>query len=465
MNVRRRSLSKDEIHKEAPPVISIRGISKQKNLRSQSYKTKTDEDNLESLFLSIAKDSFWTCSKSQVNEQLKNTNKFIRDFLEDKRGVECIQIYQKIQNRTLKIPVVRRATIMHELQLKGVDYYSWLYMKKIQNKDHLSLFKNLEWQRCIGSGAFSHVHLVENRVTKQWSVIKLQKSKNSQENLNTLQDSTDDDNIDHEVSILHAGKHPHILDIFANGILGGRTWVQLEFADEGTLADKIDAHISSSKFIPTQELFTCWSHIFSALTHLHELHIIHRDVKCENIFIFSSKDIIYKLGDFNLSRSFSQSNKYATTYCGTMSCMAPEIIGNDPYSYSADVWSALCVIISSTTFIKCNPVHIPTSTLCEKIKTHTDSTDIITLIEYLHKINHLERPSSKEALELILQLKEKPKNIETYHLLPEITPHLSPSNIKNKENIIIRTPFDEMSIRLPTRPASSGILYSKSTKI
>jgi serine/threonine protein kinase len=142
--------------------------------------------------------------------------------------------------------------------------------------------------------------------------------------------------------------------------------------------------------------------------------------------------------------------------------MAPEIIGNDPYSYSADVWSALCVIISSTTFMKCNPVHIPTSALCEKIKTHTDSKDIITLIEYLHKINHLERPSSKKALELILQLKEKHRNIEKYPLLPEITPHISPSNTKKKRNIIIRTSHDEMSIRLPTRPASSGVLYSKS---
>lgn len=72
------------------------------------------------------------------------------------------------------------------------------------------------------------------------------------------------------------------------------------------------------------------------LGYLHDLGIMHRDVKMENILLDERGHV--KLTDFGLSRHLRRGER-ASTICGTLQYMAPEVLSGGPYSHSADWWS------------------------------------------------------------------------------------------------------------------------------
>ncbi|XP_054022502.1 ribosomal protein S6 kinase-related protein isoform X2 [Dryobates pubescens] len=76
------------------------------------------------------------------------------------------------------------------------------------------------------------------------------------------------------------------------------------------------------------------SHLF--IMYLHDLGIMHRDVKMENILLDERGHL--KLTDFGLSRHL-QWGERAHTICGTLQYMAPEVLSGGPYSHAADWWS------------------------------------------------------------------------------------------------------------------------------
>ncbi|KAM5181352.1 ribosomal protein S6 kinase-related protein [Mantella aurantiaca] len=135
-----------------------------------------------------------------------------------------------------------------------------------------------------------------------------------------------------EVSIQRQVKHPFIqclgeswqgqrhLFIMCNYCRYGdlhSLWMSVKQTDEGTV-----------------RLFA--AELVSVLVYLHNLGIIHRDVKMENILLDERGHL--KLSDFGLSRHLPFGER-AYTICGTLQYMAPEVLSGGPYSHSADWWS------------------------------------------------------------------------------------------------------------------------------
>lgn len=93
------------------------------------------------------------------------------------------------------------------------------------------------------------------------------------------------------------------------------------------------------------EMAAIMGSIFRALNYIHSIHIIHRDIKPENILVPHDSDLSnLKMADFGLSTKLDFFYpKTATSKCGTMLYMAPEILNNLTYSKLVDIWS--CSII------------------------------------------------------------------------------------------------------------------------
>jgi NIMA (never in mitosis gene a)-related kinase len=73
---------------------------------------------------------------------------------------------------------------------------------------------------------------------------------------------------------------------------------------------------------------------------LHEINILHRDLKCANVFC--TKDGKFKLGDLNVSKVAKRG--MARTQTGTPYYTSPEVWKDRPYDSKCDIWSLGCVV-------------------------------------------------------------------------------------------------------------------------
>ena len=76
---------------------------------------------------------------------------------------------------------------------------------------------------------------------------------------------------------------------------------------------------------------------------LHDLHILHRDLKSANVFLY--RDGTVKLGDFNVAKVAKDGMLYTQT--GTPYYASPEVWKDEPYGVKSDIWSLGCVLYES----------------------------------------------------------------------------------------------------------------------
>uniref|UniRef100_UPI0037E853E3 ribosomal protein S6 kinase-related protein-like n=1 Tax=Semicossyphus pulcher TaxID=241346 RepID=UPI0037E853E3 len=127
----------------------------------------------------------------------------------------------------------------------------------------------------------------------------------------------------------------------------------------------------------------------SALGFLHDLGIMHRDVKMENILLSDQGHL--RLSDFGLSRRLKRGGR-AFTICGTIQYMAPEVLSGGPYNHAADWWSLGVLLFSLVTGEFPVPAEPDHKTMLSKVKDFPyvlpktfNSTLILLLSELLCK--------------------------------------------------------------------------------
>jgi serine/threonine protein kinase len=81
--------------------------------------------------------------------------------------------------------------------------------------------------------------------------------------------------------------------------------------------------------------------IFDAINYCHQMGVVHRDIKLENVLL-SSEDFeksVVKIADFGLAR-FAGDEELVDTFCGSPAFVAPEICAGEPYlGRPTDYWS------------------------------------------------------------------------------------------------------------------------------
>lgn len=116
--------------------------------------------------------------------------------------------------------------------------------------------------------------------------------------------------------------------------------IVMEYAGGGDLASRIEKHRTHGSSFSEKEIWNIFVQVVRGLKELHDMKILHRDIKAANIYLTS--DGVAKLGDMNVSKIAKSGMLYTQT--GTPYYASPEVWKDLPYDGKSDIWSLGCVL-------------------------------------------------------------------------------------------------------------------------
>ena len=131
--------------------------------------------------------------------------------------------------------------------------------------------------------------------------------------------------------------HSNILSIYEIDQQNGNMFIVMEFVEGQTLKSYI-SNLTSGTGVPVLQAIEWVEQLARGLKSAHELNIIHRDIKTENIMI--SRDGRLKIMDFGLAKLNTDNGLTKTkTSVGTLSYMSPEQAQGVSADHRCDIWS------------------------------------------------------------------------------------------------------------------------------
>ena len=258
----------------------------------------------------------------------------------------------------------------------------------IEVKEKPNIIKEL-----IGKGSSSCVYKVINLINNKIYALKESLSKDVEFLFKK------------EINIfkLFNNKCPYIVQFYNYTILPEQINIELEYCQYGSLRDLLKKAKKRKILINENEISSIIYMVLKGLDFMHKNNLINRDIKCKNILV--NKDGIAKLCDFGISQVYKEGccsrNKVGSPYW-----MAPELIKQQKYDQSVDIWSLGITCIELAEFdppyinyekeqalfkIKNNP---PKGLLRPNIW----SKEFNDFIEQCLRVNRFERPNCEELL-------------------------------------------------------------------
>ncbi|GLJ38435.1 hypothetical protein SUGI_0782730 [Cryptomeria japonica] len=176
----------------------------------------------------------------------------------------------------------------------------------------------------VGEGSFGKVYKGRRKYTGQTVAMKFILKHGKSEK--------DIDNLRQEIEILRQLKHENIIEMLDAFESPQEFCVVTEFA-QGELFEILE----DDKCLPEAQVQAIAKQLVRALHYLHSHRIIHRDMKPQNILIGAGG--VVKLCDFGFARAMSCNTMVLRSIKGTPLYMAPELVREQPYNHTADLWS------------------------------------------------------------------------------------------------------------------------------
>ncbi|CAH1792142.1 unnamed protein product [Owenia fusiformis] len=205
-----------------------------------------------------------------------------------------------------------------------------------EEREDLSQIYQIFPEDILGSGQFGIVYGGKHRRTKREVAIKV---------IDKLRFPTKQEaQLKNEVSILQNLHHPGVVNLEKMYETPERIFVVMEKLK----GDMLEMILSSQKGKLTERVTKFLiSQILVALKHLHSKHIVHCDLKPENVLLSSETPFPQvKLCDFGFARIIGEKS-FRRSVVGTPAYLAPEVLKSKGYNRSLDMWSVGVIIYVS----------------------------------------------------------------------------------------------------------------------
>ena len=257
-------------------------------------------------------------------------------------------------------------------------------------------FSNFEIIKELGKGSYGTVYTVRSKLDSNVYVLKKM-------DLNHLKESQQKECY-REISILRKVNHQNIIKYYSSFLENESLCLIMEYAELGDLYSLIKHYKRHKKFFDELILWRIAYEVLTGLEYLHSNNIIHRDIKCLNLFL--SKDHHIKIGDLGVSTISALGGMHCTRV-GTPLYLSPELVKQIPYDYKTDIWSFGCSMYHLASleppFSGTNLIALGNNIVKEKPRDIPSiySNELKQFIDKLLSKKPEKRPSAKEALNMI----------------------------------------------------------------
>ncbi|XP_068716922.1 testis-specific serine/threonine-protein kinase 1-like [Montipora capricornis] len=236
-------------------------------------------------------------------------------------------------------------------------------------------------KKTLGEGAYAKVKLADSRKHNCCVAVKIINKRRAPKDF--LQKF-----LPREVHLMHRLNHPNVIRLHEVVETSTKVYIVLQLASQGDLLE----FINNNPVLSEDQVRIMFCQLAAAMAYCHKEHIVHWDLKCENILLVGEGKL--KVTDFGFAIS-TVKNRLLETYCGSFAYCCPQIIRGEPYDgKKADVWSMGVVLYAMA---------------CARLPFSDEDMKALSRNEYHGKIKFSKRVS-KECRDLVRSLLNPDQN-------------------------------------------------------